>query len=145
MPWLTFDTGALIALQRKRASISSVVRHARTSRTIVLVPANVLAEWWRGGARGQRDVLEALRPSLKIQDVTEAIARLAGEALAWYGRQTDERIAARLTIDATVMATACLCGRENATLPTTIYTSDSDDMARLTDFELFPGVLLAPP
>lgn len=144
MPTLTFDTGALVALQdgrRGRLGVAQLVRTAAAEGDIVLVSANVLAEWWRGGSRGQWDVLRLLKRSLRIQPVTEDVAKLAGEALGWYGRQHTGRSPERLTFDATVMATACLHGRKSHEEPAIIYTGDAD-MWDLTDFELFPNVVL---
>jgi hypothetical protein len=51
------------------------------------------------------------------------IAKLAGEALAWLDGNVDDRV----TIDATVMATAALHGPN-------LYTGDFDDMNRFAAF-----------
>src|SRR5690242_13142407 len=107
MPSLTFDTSAMIALEHRRKNISDVVRYARARRATILLPANVLAEWWRGGRR-HAEVLASLEPSLRIQPVNDDLAKLAGMSLAWYGREASKRISASVTIDATVVATACL-------------------------------------
>jgi hypothetical protein len=141
----TFDTTAMMALENRRAGISRVVHAAKDAGTRIIVPANVMAEWWRGGGRGQQRVLDLLGPALKIAEVTERIARIAGEALAWYKTQRKDRVTCLVTIDATVMATACLVGRDNATVPVTIYTGDTKDMPVLSRFRLFPGVSLLPP
>lgn len=60
-------------------------------------------------------------------EVTRAIAKLAGEALAWLGSDVD----AGLTVDAIVMATASRHGP-------LLYTSDPDDMLRFQPY--FPSV-----
>jgi hypothetical protein len=146
-PTLTFDTAALCALQddrRGRGGLAGTVRTAKEQGVAILVSANVLAEWWRGGERGQRDVLEFLKPSLQIQKVTRPIAMLAGEALKWYGDQKEGRTPARLTFDATVMATAALCARRSHREPRVIYTADAD-MADLQECELFANLLLKRP
>jgi hypothetical protein len=144
MPSLTFDTSAMIALENHRKNISEVVRHARAKRATILLPANVLAEWWRGGRR-HAEVLASLKPSLRIQPVDDRLAQLAGMSLGWYGRHARKRISASVTIDATVVATACLYGRESATSAAMIYTGDRDDLEQLARFELFVGVLLIAP
>jgi hypothetical protein len=63
------------------------------------------------------------------EPLEEAVARLAGEALAWLGRRAG--IDASLTIDAIVMASAARRGD-------VVYTSDVDDLRRFQAF--FPGV-----
>jgi hypothetical protein len=45
---LTFDTGALIALEGRRSRIAEVLAAARTMRVPITVPTVVVAEWWRG-------------------------------------------------------------------------------------------------
>lgn len=124
---LTLDSGALIALENRKAGMSKILEVARLDGRPILAPANAVAEWWRGG-REQRDILSALT----IVDVTEQIAKLAGEALAWlYGRNREARVNSLVTVDATVIATAALYGPD-------LYTGDSDDMRRLGVF--FPSV-----
>jgi len=114
---LTLDTGALVGLQRGDKRITDVVRDAHGSETDLVVPANALAEWWRGGGRRQEDVLERLKP-FATHAVDDVVAKLSGRALEWYWQQMrvsgqpKERVTASLTIDATVLATACLAARE---------------------------------
>ncbi len=85
----------------------------------ITVPTPVLGEWWRG----RTDVRDAIRLSVVIEPLTDAVARLAGEALAAVSRAT--------AIDAFVMASAALRGD-------VVYTSDRHDLERLRAF--FPGV-----
>jgi hypothetical protein len=47
---ITFDTGALIALERKGARMLRVVDAAAQSATRITVPTVVVAEWWRDGS-----------------------------------------------------------------------------------------------
>jgi hypothetical protein len=127
MVGVTFDTGALIAIESRRVGIAKLVRDAQ--KGALLVPANAVAEWWRGD-RDQTKILSAFT----IVDVTEIVSKLAGAALEWlHGRNAARRIDSRMTIDATVMATASLHG-------TVLYTGDHDDMDRFTPF--FPNVKL---
>jgi predicted nucleic acid-binding protein len=128
MGGLTLDTGALIALERKRKGIGEVVEAARLAESAVTVPANAIAEWWRG----RTDRREYLLRMFVVQDVDMQIAKLAGEALAWLKRHGGE-IDDRVTIDATVLATAALHGPN-------LYTGDFEDMQRLHGF--FPAVKL---
>ena len=44
---LTFDTGALIALERGTKRMRTVTLAARTGQLLITVPAPVVSEWWR--------------------------------------------------------------------------------------------------
>lgn len=48
MTGLTFDTGALIALERRRQRMGQIYKTAVTDGLLVTVPSPVIAEWWRG-------------------------------------------------------------------------------------------------
>lgn len=48
---LTLDTGALIAIERETDFARALVLNARSSGTPIAIPAGVLAQAWRGGAR----------------------------------------------------------------------------------------------
>jgi predicted nucleic acid-binding protein len=125
---LTLDTGALLALERHRKGMTEVVEAVREGGDSITVPANAIAEWWRG--RTDRRVY--VRQTFVIREVDEEIAKLAGEALAWLKRQ-DVDVDDGITIDATVIATAALHGPN-------LYTGDFDDMQRFHGF--FPTVKL---
>jgi predicted nucleic acid-binding protein len=116
---LTFDTGALIALERRGGRIWKVLHEAVEKSARITVPAAVLAEWWRGGGRWRDRILE----SVDVEPMGEALAKLAGEALAALAHAT--------VTDAIVMASAALRGD-------VVYTSDVDDLTRLQTF--FRGV-----
>jgi predicted nucleic acid-binding protein len=115
---LTFDTGALIALERGEKRMRTVSLAARASGAIVTVAAPVLIEWWRNGPR-QRAVLDAVT----VERTTERLAKLAGEAIAAVPGATP--------IDALVMASAAQRGD-------VVYTSDFGDLERLCSH--FPSV-----
>lgn len=128
------------------------MKYALASRTPVIVPTTVLSEWWRSGGRAHERALEILKPVIQIEVLTERVAKVASNALAWYSttlKTTDaterERLTALVTIDATVLATACLLGRKTSTTPVTVYTGDMKDMQALANFKEFPGVVLLPP
>jgi predicted nucleic acid-binding protein len=116
---VTFDTGMLIALERRKQSAWEVYRRVHGRRVPITVPAAVVGEWWRG----RTDLRDSIRLSVRVEPLTDAIARLAGEALAKVKRAT--------TIDAFVMSSAALRGD-------VVYTSDVEDLERLRTF--FPGV-----
>lgn len=116
---VTFDTGVLVALERRKQSAWEVYRRAQERQAPITVPAAVIGEWWRG----RTDIRDAIRLSVRIEPLTDAIAQLAGEALA--------KVRLATTIDAFVMASAALRGD-------VVYTGDVGDLERLSVF--FPGV-----
>ena len=91
---LTLDTGALIALERRRQRIKSIVEQALAVNQTITVPADVVGEWWRG----RTDVREAMLLSVDVEPLTEGLAKIAGEALA--------AIEGATLVDAIVMASA---------------------------------------
>jgi hypothetical protein len=119
MSTLTLDTGALIALERRRERIWKVLHRARTLGAVPVVPADVVAEWWRG----RSDIREHILASVVVEPLSERLARLAGECLA--------SMAGATTVDAIVMASAAQRGDA-------VYTSDVGDLERLRGF--FPTV-----
>jgi predicted nucleic acid-binding protein len=118
---LTFDTGALIALERGDKRMRVVLDTANIDHVQVTVPAVVVAEWWRGGNRRRQDILAAV----DVEPTTEHLARVAGEAMAALPSAT--------VVDAIVMASAAQRGG-------VVYTSDVTDLDRLRAH--FPGVRL---
>lgn len=115
---VTFDTGVLIALERRNASALALLRACRDSRATITIPAAVVAEWWRGTHRAllESGTLEALAPEL---------AQRAGELLAQTGKAN--------AVDATVVASAAQRGD-------LIVTTDTRDLAELAHYA--PGVLV---
>ena len=116
---IVFDTGALIALERRRQRIVEVWRSATLAKRPVLVPGVVIAEWWRG----RTDRREAILAGITVVPVEASLGRSSGEALAATPGAT--------AVDAIVMA---LAARRNAV----VYTSDVDDLEVLRSY--FPGV-----
>jgi predicted nucleic acid-binding protein len=115
---ITFDTGVLVALERRDRRMWTRLRLLRERRVRVLVPASCESEWWRRSV-GHAAVRLAILPS--VVPLTDEIACAAGEALAAVGRR--RRSVAGLTIDAQVMATAALAGGG------AVLTSDPGDLA----------------
>jgi predicted nucleic acid-binding protein len=116
---LTFDTGALLALERRRQRIARVYTTAVADGLIVTVPAVVVVEWWRGRSDQRGTILRGVRVEL----IDAELAKLAGEAIAAVRGST--------AVDALVMASAARRGD-------VVYTSDFDDLDRLRSY--FPGV-----
>ncbi len=119
MAGLTFDTGALLAIERRRDRMLRVIRAARIDGARVTIPAAVVAEWWRA----RTDVREAMLAAFDVEPLDAALSRVAGEALA--------AVASATTIDAIVMASAARRGD-------VVYTSDFADLERLRTY--FPSV-----
>lgn len=116
---IVFDTGAFVALERRKQRMLEVWAAARAFEKPILTPAVVVAEWWRG----RTDRREAILAGVRVVPVDEALGKLAGDALAAIPRAT--------VVDAIVMA---LAARYDAV----VYTSDLDDLENLRAF--FPGV-----
>lgn len=109
---VTFDTGALIALERRDARMRAVLRGAIHAGITVVVPTVVLGEWWRG----RSDLRDDIVASASIEPLSESLAKRAGEALALVRGAT--------FVDAVVMASAASRGD-------VVYTSDRGDLERL--------------
>ena len=75
---ITFDTGALIALERRVARARKILEHAAELKVRITVPSAVLVEWWRG----RSDVRDAIVAAVRIEPLSESVAKLAGDALA---------------------------------------------------------------
>src|SRR5437879_5737985 len=109
---LTFDTGALIGLERNRHFMRKVYATALQNDVPIIVPTVVVAEWWRAGQKEKARAL--LLRSMRVEPLSDYVARLAGAALKAVPRAT--------TIDAIVMASASQRPNE------VVYTSDVDDL-----------------
>jgi predicted nucleic acid-binding protein len=118
----TFDTGMLIALERRKRRATEAFRNIVRCGFLPIVPAVVYAEWWRG----RSDIREAILAAVIVEAMPRALCRAAGEAL---GAVKGSSLA-----DAVVMASAALRGGG------VVYTSDVDDLNRLTRH--FPTVLV---
>jgi hypothetical protein len=114
---LTFDTGALMGLERSRHLMRKVYDVAVSHDVRITVPSVVVAEWWRAGEK-EKERARILR-SVIVEPVSDLIARLAGVALTLTPRAQ--------TIDALVMASASLRPNE------VVYTSDPKDLEMLRE------------
>jgi predicted nucleic acid-binding protein len=116
---ITFDTGALIALERRRLRMRQVLERAIEREQRITVPADVVGEWWRG----RTDVRDGILDSVDVEPLSVELAKRAGEALASVKGAT--------LVDAIVMASAASRGD-------VVYTSDVGDLSKLQKH--FPGV-----
>lgn len=119
MQGVTFDTGALIGLERRTERMKAVLARIAARRLPVTVPAVVVAEWYRG----QGDWRRVLELAKRVEPTTEALGRVAGAALKATGGSN--------AIDAIAMASAAQRGD-------VVYTSDLPDLQILAG--VFPEV-----
>ena len=119
MRGITLDTGALIALERRRQRMKEIVERAIATDQTLTVPAVVVGEWWRG----RTDLRDVILDSVDVEPLTEALAKIAGKALAVVMGAT--------LVDAIVMASAASRGD-------IVYTSDVADLEAIRRH--FPSV-----
>lgn len=115
MKGVTYDTGALIAAEARKAAFWTFHRTALDLGFTPIVPAVVLAQAWRGGSH---PLLSRVLRGCYVQPFGARRARRVGAALAAAGT-TD-------IVDATVVLTAA--DRNHV-----IVTSDGKDLGRLVD------------
>ena len=120
----TFDTGMLIALERRKQRATEAFRNIVRRGFLPIVPAVVYVEWWPGRSNIREEILAAV----VVENMPPSLCRAAGEAL---GAVKGSTIA-----DAIVMASAALRGGG------VVYTSDVDDLKQLQRH--FPTVLILP-
>jgi len=109
----TFDTGMLIALERRKRRAMEAFQNIVRRGLLPIVPAVVYAEWWRG----RTDIREEILAAVMVEEMPADFCRAAGEALGAVKGAT--------LADAVVMASAALRGGG------IVYTADLDDLARL--------------
>jgi predicted nucleic acid-binding protein len=120
----TFDTGMLIALERRKRRATEALRAIVRRGLVPFVPAIVYVEWWRGRSDIREDILAAVI----VEDMPPVLCRAAGEALG--------AVKGASLADAIVMASAALRGGG------VVYTADLDDLNRLQRH--FPTVHVLP-
>jgi hypothetical protein len=109
----TFDTGMLIALERRKQRALIAFRAITQRGYLPVVPAVVCAEWWRG----RTDIRDEILAAVSLEDMPLHLCRATGEALA--------AVRGSSLADAAVMASAALRGGG------VVYTSDPEDLGRL--------------
>jgi predicted nucleic acid-binding protein len=116
---ITFDTGAIIALERRKDRAMKVYTHAKERGFVVATPNVTVAEWWRG----RTDRREAVWRGLLVEPVSDETVRIAGVALG--------KVRGATTVDAIVAAFA-------VQRTGIVYTGDVDDFHALVTF--FPAL-----
>lgn len=117
---ITFDTGALIAIERRDRRMLAFMTAAAASGARITVPSAVVAEWWRG----QRGPVARILDAVIVEPLSASLARLVGETMGGVPGAT--------LVDAVVMASAARRGD-------LVLTSDVDDLTRIRDVA-FPSV-----
>jgi predicted nucleic acid-binding protein len=123
---ITLDTGALIAIERRKRRGRLLLDLARQRIARLLVPIPVVVEWWRA----RTDVRERILEAVSIEPLSLSVARSAGEALAKVTKTNSSD--GSLAIDAIVMAFAASHGG-------IVYTADFEDLETLR-VACFPAV-----
>jgi predicted nucleic acid-binding protein len=122
----TLDTGALIAMERRKQRGVMLLKAARDHRAELVTLTPVVSEWWRG----RSDVRDRIARAVTIVPFPMDAARAAGVAL---GRVRTDSIRAKLAVDMMVVAFAALYGGA------LVYTSDVGDLQAIADRH-FPSV-----
>jgi predicted nucleic acid-binding protein len=122
---VTLDTGALIAMERKKLRGTMLLRAAREHRAELLAITPVIAEWWRG----RSDVRDRIKMAVTLVPFPVRAAEAAGVVL---GQMRGQKERAKLCVDVMVMAFAATHGGA------LVYTSDVADLVRMTSY--FPEV-----
>ena len=115
MPGIVYDTGVLLAVERGSRTVARLHQQAVAAGVRPIVPANVLAEAWRGGPQPP---LSLLLKGCLVTALDDRLARATGAACAKAGT--------RDVVDASVVVTA-------AALGAVVVTSDPDDLTHLAD------------
>jgi hypothetical protein len=110
------DTGALIGFERNERRVVAIVARALEHHDSLLVPAGVVAQAWRDGARQIRLSRLLGSPLCEIVVLDDRQARAAGQLCGLAG-----------TADI-VDASVAVAGRDRRAR---VITSDPDDLRRL--------------
>ena len=116
---ITLDTGALIAIERRKPRGIYLLDLAKQRLAVLSAPIPVIAEWWRG----RTDTRERILDVVNVAPLSLAVAKAAGEAQA--------KVSGSTAVDAMVMAFAAARGD-------VVFTGDTLDLERLRRY--FPAV-----
>ena len=116
MNGFVFDAGALIAFERNDRTVVMLVKRLLDQRAKVTIPAGVVGQVWRDGARQSRLARLLGSPMAVIESLDDRRARAAGQLCGLTGT--------RDVVDASVVLSARQHG-----LP--VATSDPGDLRKL--------------
>lgn len=116
-PAVVVDAGGLIGVERRDRVMASLVDEAELGGGRLVVPAPVLAQVWRGGARQALLARFLNLPVVDVDLLSRSAWQRAGE-LCGIARTSD-------VVDAAVV----VCARERGA--TVVVTSEPDDLRRL--------------
>lgn len=125
MTGATLDTGALIALEAGNPWMRGLVRRAAAEGVTLAVPAGVLAQAWRGGARQARIASLVRLPVTEVVPLDRPSALMIGELCRHTGAED--------VVDVSVV----LCARR---WKHRVVTTDPQDLAAID-----PGLALLRP
>lgn len=117
---ITFDTGALVAIERRDRVMLALLTWALASGARITVPSPVVSEWWRG----QRGPASRILDAVIIEPLSPSLAKSVGETLGL--------VRGAKLVDAVVVASAA---RRNDL----VLTSDVRRLVRIRDVA-FPTV-----
>lgn len=113
MSGATLDTGALIALERGSRRMIALIQLAQSEGATLAVPAGVVAQAWRGGARQARVARLLDAPITEVVPLDDLSARLVGVICGQVGVAD--------VVDVSVV----VCARERGHA---VVTSDPEDL-----------------
>jgi PIN domain len=113
---LVLDAGALIAVERGDRATVALIEAARRDGRSIVVPAGVVGQTWRDGARQAMLARVLGAREVSVEPLTDALARAAGELCNRTGTAD--------VIDASVVVAA---RRYQAV----VLSSDRGDLSRL--------------
>jgi len=113
---ITFDTGALIALDKNDRRMVVALRVALEAKLQIRIPAGAVGHAWRDGTRQVRLARLLGSPHVDIVPLDDARARAAGQLCGVSGTKD--------LVDASVV----LCARRHGDR---VFTSDVGDLRRL--------------
>jgi predicted nucleic acid-binding protein len=114
MSGFVLDTGALIALDRGDKRTIALLDRAVATGIPLIIPAGVVAQAWRDGARQAR--LARLLHAVEVVDLTLGLAQAIGEKISVCGHA-----------DVVDVSVAVCAGRNGCT----VITSDPSDIAKV--------------
>jgi hypothetical protein len=116
MSGVTLDAGALIAFERNDRRVVGLLTRAVEAELPIAVPAGVVAQVWRDGARQARLARLLGAREVEVEPLDDARARAAGQLCGVSGT--------RDVVDASVV----LCARARHQV---VLSSDAEELRRL--------------